>query len=348
MKILLFGKDGQVGWELQRALAPLGSLRALGRADADFAHPETLRAPIAAFGPDVIVNAAAYTAVDKAEGDAATAHRVNALAPGVLAEEAAARGAWLVHYSTDYVFDGAKEGAYVEGDATKPLSVYGRTKCEGEERIRASGARHLILRTSWVFSARGSNFAKTMLRLAQERDSLTVVADQHGAPTGAGLIADATALALHTLRDAGPAASALSGTYHLAAAGATTWHGYARHLLAQALACGAALKAGPESVLPISTRDWPAPAARPRNSRLDTHLFEATFGLRMPDWREHVDRLVAELVAELAAELAAAARNEAHGAQRIDRVSPSCSPYSYKAIPAIIPVPLARGAEKSS
>ncbi|MCC2961429.1 dTDP-4-dehydrorhamnose reductase [Massilia sp. IC2-278] len=340
MKILLFGKDGQVGWELQRALAPLGSLRALGRADADFAHPETLRAPIAAFGPDVIVNAAAYTAVDKAEGDAATAHRVNALAPGVLAEEAAACGAWLVHYSTDYVFDGAKEGAYVEGDATNPLSVYGRTKCEGEERIRASGARHLILRTSWVFSARGGNFAKTILRLAQERDSLQVVADQHGAPTGADLIADATALALHSLRDAGPAARALSGTYHLAAAGATTWHGYAQHLLAEALARGAELKAGPESVLPVLARDWPAPAARPRNSRLDTHLFEASFGLQMPDWRAHVDRLVAGL--------ASAGRDEAHGAQRIDRVFPSCSPYSHKATQAIIPVPMARGADKQS
>jgi dTDP-4-dehydrorhamnose reductase len=297
MKILLFGKDGQVGWELQRALAPLGELRALGRADADLAHPDTLRAPIAVFKPDVIVNAAAYTAVDKAESDAATAHRVNALAPGVLAEEAAAGGAWLVHYSSDYVFDGAKEGAYVEDDATNPLSVYGRTKCEGEQRIRASGARHLILRTSWVFSAHGGNFAKTMLRLAQERDSLNVIADQHGAPTGAELIADATALALHSLRSAGPAASALSGTYHLAAAGATTWHGYAQHLLAQALARGFRLQATPDSVLPLSTQAWPAPAARPRNSRLDTRLFETTFGLRMPDWREHVDRLVAELAA---------------------------------------------------
>ena len=295
MKILLLGKDGQVGWELQRALAPLGELRALGRADADFSRPETLRAPIAAFGPDVIVNAAAYTAVDKAESDAATAHSVNALAPGVLAEEAATRGAWLVHYSTDYVFDGTKEGAYVEGDATNPLSVYGRTKCEGEARIRATGARHLILRTSWVFAARGGNFAKTMLRLAQERDNLNVVADQHGAPTGAELIADATALALHSLRDAGPASSVMSGTYHLAAAGATTWHGYAQHVLAQALAQGARLKATPQAVLPVSTQAWPTPAARPRNSRLDTQLFETTFGLRMPDWRDHVDRLIAEL-----------------------------------------------------
>jgi dTDP-4-dehydrorhamnose reductase len=295
MKILLLGKDGQVGWELQRALAPLGELRALGRADADFARPEMLRAAIAAFGPDVIVNAAAYTAVDKAESDAATAHSVNALAPGVLAEEAAARGAWLVHYSTDYVFDGSKEGAYVEDDPTNPLSVYGRTKCEGEERIRAAGAHHLILRTSWVFAPRGGNFAKTMLRLAKERDSLNVIADQHGAPTGAELIADATALALHRLRNAGPASDAMSGTYHLTAAGATTWHGYAQYVLAKALAQGAAFRTPPQAVLPIASEAWPAPAARPRNSRLDTRLFESTFDLRMPDWRHHVDRLIVEL-----------------------------------------------------
>jgi dTDP-4-dehydrorhamnose reductase len=295
MKILLLGKDGQVGWELQRALAPLGELRMLGRQDADFARPESLRALVRDFAPGVIVNAAAYTAVDKAEGDAGTAHHVNALAPEVLAQEAALLNAWLVHYSTDYVFDGTKEGAYLEGDATNPLSVYGRTKCEGEERIRAAGARHLILRTSWVFAPRGGNFAKTMLRLAKERDTLNVIADQHGAPTGAELIADATALALHSIRAAGPAAVTLSGTYHLATAGATTWHGYAQHVLAQALAHGAVLKAGPQAVQPIATEAYPTPAARPRNSRLDTHLFETTFGLQLPDWRHHVNRLIAEL-----------------------------------------------------
>lgn len=298
MKILLLGKDGQVGWELQRALAPLGELRALGRSGADFSRPETLRACVADFVPDVIVNAAAYTAVDKAESDADTARSVNALAPDVLAEEAAACGAWLVHYSTDYVFDGTKEGAWVEGDSTNPLSVYGRTKCEGEERIRAAGARHLILRTSWVFAPRGGNFAKTMLRLAKERDSLNVIADQHGAPTGAELIADATALALHAIRAAGAAGTAMSGTYHLAAAGATTWHGYAQHVLEQALAHGAQLKATPQAVQPIATEAYPTPAARPRNSRLDTHLFETTFGLRLPDWRYHVNRLIAELAAQ--------------------------------------------------
>lgn len=298
MKILLLGKDGQVGWELQRALAPLGELRMLGRLDADFDQPESLRACVRAYAPDVIVNAAAYTAVDRAESDQDTAHRVNALAPGVLAEEAAACGAWLVHYSTDYVFDGSKEGAYVESDTTHPLSVYGRTKCEGEERIRASGARHLILRTSWVFAARGGNFARTMLRLAKERDQLKVIADQHGAPTSAELIADATALALHSIRDAGPAGTAMSGTYHLVAAGATTWHGYAQYVLEQALVHGAPLKAGPQQVQPIATEAYPTPAARPRNSRLDIQRFQTTFGLQLPDWRHHVNRLIAELAAQ--------------------------------------------------
>lgn len=298
MKILLLGKDGQVGWELQRALAPLGELRCLGRGEADFSNPESLRACVRDFAPDVIVNAAAYTAVDKAEGDAATAHAVNAEAPGVLAEEAAASGAWLVHYSTDYVFDGAKEGEWVETDATNPLSVYGRTKCDGEERFRASGARHLILRTSWVFAARGGNFAKTMLRLAKERDELNVIADQHGAPTSAELLADATALALHRIAMLGEAATALSGTYHLAAAGATTWHGYAQHVLAQALQHGAQLKAGPQQVNPIATAAYPTPAVRPLNSRLDTRRFRTSFGIELPDWRHHVNRLIAELAAQ--------------------------------------------------
>ncbi|MFC0253176.1 dTDP-4-dehydrorhamnose reductase [Massilia consociata] len=295
MRILLLGKDGQVGWELQRALAPLGLVRMLGRDEADLSQPESLRAWVRGFAPDVIVNAAAYTAVDKAESDAETAHLVNAVAPGVLAEEAAALGAWLVHYSTDYVFDGSKDGAWVETDATNPLSVYGRTKCEGEERIRASGARHLILRTSWVFAARGGNFAKTMLRLARERDQLNVIADQYGAPTSAELLADATALALYRIAGLGGDAAALSGTYHLAAGSTTSWHGYAQHVLEQALGHGAALKALPQNVNPIATEAYPTPAARPRNSRLSTERFRAAFGLQLPDWRHHVNRLIAEL-----------------------------------------------------
>ena len=298
MKILLLGKDGQVGWELQRALAPLGELRALGRAEADFTDPESLRAVVRAFGPDVIVNAAAYTAVDKAEADAATAHNVNAVSPGVLAEEAAAGNAWLVHYSTDYVFDGTKEGAWVETDAVNPLSVYGRTKYDGEQRIAATGARHLILRTSWVFAPRGGNFAKTMLRLAKERETLNVVADQHGAPTGAELLADVTALALHRIAVPGTDAQHLSGVYHLAAAGSTTWHAYAQHVLAQAQSHGAELKAGPDAVQPIAASAFPTPAARPANSRLDCSKFSANFGVHLPDWRHHVNRLIAELSAQ--------------------------------------------------
>lgn len=298
MKILLLGKDGQVGWELQRALAPLGEVRALGRVEADFTDPESLRAVVRAFAPDVIVNAAAYTAVDKAESDAAMAHNVNAVAPGVLAEEAAAANAWLVHYSTDYVFDGTKQGAWVETDAVNPLSVYGRTKFDGEQRIAASGARHLILRTSWVFAPRGGNFAKTMLRLARERDILNVVADQHGAPTGAELLADVTALALHRIAALGPDARALSGVYHLAAAGSTTWHAYARHVLAQAQRHGAVLKAGPDAVQPIAASAFPTPAVRPANSRLDCSKLCTNFGLVLPDWRHHVNRLIAELSAQ--------------------------------------------------
>jgi dTDP-4-dehydrorhamnose reductase len=298
MKILLLGKDGQVGWELARALAPLGELVAWGRQDADFLDPESLRARVRSIRPGVIVNAAAYTAVDRAEGDEATARMVNAIAPGVLAEEARAGGAWLVHYSTDYVFDGSKEGAWTELDATAPLSAYGRTKCEGEERIRASGAQHLILRTSWVYGARGGNFAKTMLRLAKEREQLSVVADQHGAPTGAALLADATALALYRIFLAGPDAGAFAGAYHLAAGGSTTWHAYARHVLARAREHGMLLKAGPEQVQPIASSAFAAPAARPANSRLDCSKFSSRFGLALPDWRYHVDRLVAELAAK--------------------------------------------------
>ncbi len=295
MKILLLGRNGQLGWELQRSLAPLGELLCAGRGDVDFAEPERLRAYVRACRPDLIVNAAAYTAVDRAECEEALARSVNALAPGVLAEEAQARGAWLVHYSTDYVFDGRKQGAYVESDRPGPLSAYGRTKLEGEERIRASGARHLILRTGWVYAARGANFPATILRLAKERERLEVVADQHGAPTGAELLADVTALALHRIGLCREPAVALSGTYHVAAAGATNWHAYARHLVGQALAQGMALAAAPDGIVPVTAAQWGAGAARPANSLLDTARFRAAFGLALPDWRGPVERLVAEL-----------------------------------------------------
>ena len=292
MKILLFGKDGQVGWELQRALACLGELHALGRLDADLGDADRLRACVRAIEPDVIVNAAAWTAVDRAESEEEAAYAINARAPALLAEEAARMKSWLVHYSTDYVFDGRKDGAYTEDDLTNPLSAYGRSKAAGEEAIRASGARHLILRTDWVYG-RGANFARTILRLAREREHLQVVADQFGAPTAADLLADATALALHRLdRDA------LSGTYHVVAGGRTSWHAYARHVVEEALAHGAPLRATLETILPIASADWPTPAARPANGTLDSSKFCAAFGLALPDWRHHLNRYVATLVAD--------------------------------------------------
>lgn len=295
MKILLLGKDGQVGWELQRSLAMLGELKAVGRNEVDLTNIDALRASVRDFQPTVVVNAAAYTAVDKAESCQQDAHVINAAAPGVLAEEAARCGAWIVHYSTDYVFDGAKDSPYVETDAVNPLSVYGKTKCEGEQRVRANNPRHLILRTSWVFAARGGNFAKTMLRLAGEREQLNVVADQHGAPTSAELLADATALALARIARGGAGAEALAGTYHLAASGTTTWHGYAQHVLELAGEFGLPLKAQPHNVHPIATDAYPLPAPRPRNSRLDCAKFSTAFDIQLPDWRHHVRRLVTEL-----------------------------------------------------
>jgi dTDP-4-dehydrorhamnose reductase len=298
MKILLLGKNGQVGWELQRALAPLGELIALGRQEADLEDHESLRRIVRDTQPGAIVNAGAYTAVDKAESEPDKARRINAEAPGVLAEEARRLNAWLVHYSTDYVFDGRKSSPYDENDEAGPLSVYGRTKLEGEQAIGHAGPAHLIFRTSWVYAARGGNFAKTMLRLAKERDQLKVVADQHGAPTSAELIADVTALALYRALQAGDAAQSLSGTYHLAAAGETSWHGYAQHVIAAARARGVALKAAPEAVLPIGTEAYPTPAARPKNSRLNTAKLSGAFGLQLPDWRYHVQRLMDEIAAQ--------------------------------------------------
>ena len=296
LNILLFGKSGQVGWELQRSLAPLGHVTALDfdntKHCGDFANPAGIADTVRALRPDVIVNAAAHTAVDKAESEPDFARLLNATTPGVLAEEAARLGALLVHYSTDYVFDGSGSQPWVEGDAPAPLSVYGRTKWEGEQLIHQSGAQHLILRTSWVYAARGGNFAKTMLRLAQERERLTVIDDQWGAPTGADLLADVTAHAIRqTLREPQHA-----GLYHLAAAGVTSWHGYARLVLhtARALKPELALKA--QEVAPVATSAFPTPAQRPLNSRLDTTHLRQTFGLTLPDWQHGVRRMLAEVL----------------------------------------------------
>ena len=304
MKILLLGKNGQVGWELQRSLAPLGELVALGSRtednpvldgrvlQADFLQPQALAETVQRVRPDVIVNAAAYTAVDKAQGEPEKARRVNATAVGVLAQEATRLGAALVHYSTDYVFDGSDERPWREDDATAPLNVYGQTKLEGEQLIRQHVARHLIFRTSWVYAARGGNFAKTMLRLGQEKSALTVINDQHGAPTGAELIADVTALTMRRLmQDA-----ACAGLYHLVAGGETTWHGYASHVLERARQAGVPIQVPADAIRPVPTSAFPTPAARPANSRLATERLRQTFGIHLPDWRLGVDRMLAEIL----------------------------------------------------
>ena len=297
MKILLLGKNGQVGWELQRSLALLGDVVALGSDSpaplhADFSRPEALAATVRAIAPDVIVNAAAYTAVDKAESEPEVARAINALAPGVLAREAAACGAWLVHYSTDYVFDGSGSRPWVEDSPTGPLSVYGRTKLEGEQQIRESGCRHLIFRTSWVYAARGGNFAKTMLRLAAERDTLRVIDDQIGAPTGADLLADLTALAVRQARSR----SELSGTYHAVASGEISWHGYAMHVIARARAAGQAIKVAADAIHPITSSAFPTAATRPHNSRLNTEKLRTAFNVTLPPWQTGVDRMLAEVL----------------------------------------------------
>ena len=291
MKILLLGKNGQVGWELQRSLAPLGELIALDRAGgADLGNAEALAATVRAVAPDIIVNAAAYTAVDKAESEPELASLINAAAPGLLAHEAAKIGALLVHYSTDYVFDGSGSRPWTEADTPAPLSVYGRTKLEGEQAIQSACPHHLILRTSWVYAARGGNFAKTMLRLAQERERLTVIDDQFGAPTGADLLADVTAHAIRqVLQRPGDA-----GLYHLTASGETSWHGYAKHVLAQVKRAQAAIKIVATEVAAVPTSAFPTPAMRPLNSRLDTGKLQTTFGLSLPHWQLGVDRMLAE------------------------------------------------------
>ena len=309
MKILLLGKNGQVGWELQRSLAPLGELIALDRHSTDhcgdLGNLAGLAETVQTIRPDVIVNAAAHTAVDKAESEPELARTLNALAPEMLAREAAQIGAWLVHYSTDYVFDGSGTRARRETDATGPLSVYGATKLEGEALIAARNPRHLIFRTSWVYAARGGNFAKTMLRLAQEREQLTVINDQFGAPTGAELIADVTAHAIRQVFQPDADTQALAGIYHLVASGCTTWFDYAKHVIAQAQRLQPALKIKAVEVKPVPTSAFPTPARRPLNSRLDTRKLQTTFGLTLPVWQTGVERMLAESSPWIAASLRA-------------------------------------------
>jgi dTDP-4-dehydrorhamnose reductase len=290
MKLLVLGANGQVGWELQRALAPLGEVIAWDRGQADLSQADALTANIASLSPQAIVNAAAYTAVDRAQTEADLAARINAQAPGHLGRLAARLNIPLVQYSSDYVFDGSGTQPRTEDAPTGPLSIYGQTKLDGEWQLRASGCQHLILRTSWVYAARGNNFAKTMLRLASERETLRVVADQVGAPTGAELLADATAHALRQLLTQ----PGLTGTYHLCAAGETNWADYARFVIELARAKGQTLRC--QEVLGIPSTDYPSPAQRPLNSRLDCRRFESTFGLRLPPWQVGVSRMVQEVL----------------------------------------------------
>lgn len=302
MKILLTGKNGQVGFELQRALAPLGAIVAVDQGDCNLADESAIRRLMDATRPDVIVNPAAHTAVDKAESEPALAQAINGIAPGIFGAEAKKLGALVVHYSTDYVFDGGKDGWYTEEDAPNPQSVYGQTKLAGEQALAASGAKHLIFRTSWVFGAHGANFAKTMLRLAAERQGLKVVADQFGAPTSAALIADVTAQILGQYARVCRSASAdfpssfPLGLYHLIAGGRTSWHEYAQAVVAAAQAAGKSLRMGPADVQAITTAEYPLPAPRPANSCLDTKRLRETFGLCLPDWRQGLQHVMTQLL----------------------------------------------------
>lgn len=281
-RILIIGKIGQVGWELRRTLAPLGDLVAVDFPEIDLTRPDSIRAWVQKVEPRVIINAAAYTAVDKAESDPERAMQINGVAPGILGEEAKRRQALLVHYSTDYVFDGAKRTPYVETDLPNPLGAYGRTKLAGDEAVRASGAAHLIFRLCWVYGSRGQNFMLTMMRLARERETLRVVKDQHGCPTWSRMIAETTAHAVGRALGAGEP-ERFTGTYHLAASGATTWHGFAEAIITRM----------PEkkcrAVEAITTAEYPTPARRPAYSVLDCSLLERTFGLRLPEWEPSLD-----------------------------------------------------------
>jgi len=296
MKILLFGKGGQVGWELQRSLAPLGEVIALDFDSkehcGDLTNLEGIAQTIRTIAPDVIVNAAAHTAVDKAESEPELVRTINALSPGVIAREAKRNNAWLIHYSTDYVFDGSGDEPWQETDPIGPLSVYGATKLEGEQLIEQSGCKCLIFRTSWVYAALGGNFAKTMLRLAQERDKLSVIDDQIGAPTGADLLADITAHAIRTAQQK----PEVAGLYHLVASGETSWHGYANFVIEFARKTGVALKVTPEAIQAVPTSAFPAPAKRPHNSRMSAEKLRRNFGVELPHWQFGVTRMLTEIL----------------------------------------------------
>ena len=298
MKILLFGKNGQVGWELNRSLQPLGEAVALGRKDADFSNPESLRNIVRETKPDVIVNAVAYTAVDKAEDEKDLALVINGASPGVLAEEALKINALLVHYSTDYVFDGTKNSPYVEDDKPKPVNLYGRSKLAGEQVIKSSGCDYLILRTSWVYSSRGHNFLLTMLKLAREREELSVVADQIGSPTSARLIADTTAHCIKQSVKERLVGIFSSDLYHLTSSGYTSWHGFAEEVI-NTVKKKPASKLIIKQLKAIPTADYPTPAMRPMNSQLALKKLESIFSLKMPGWRNELELCIEEMIANI-------------------------------------------------
>jgi dTDP-4-dehydrorhamnose reductase len=295
MKFLLLGRNGQVGFELRRALAPLGEVAAFDFPACDLTVPDSIRGIIQAVAPQVIINAAAYTAVDTAESSPQLARAINATAPGIIGTEARKIGARVIHYSTDYVYDGTKTTPYLETDQTNPLGVYGLTKRDGDVALAESGADHLIFRTSWVFGSHGANFVKTVLRLGAERDKLNVVADQFGAPTSAALLADLTAQVLAQMNWRNPA-DAPSGVYHLTAAGETSWHGFAQAILRGGVSRRLTLRLKPEAVRAIPTSEYPLPARRPVNSRLDTTRFRQTFGLTLPHWQSGLDHVLDQLI----------------------------------------------------
>lgn len=290
-KILVTGKNGQVGWELQRTLAPLGQIIALDAEDMDLSDADAIRRKVREIAPHIIVNPAAHTAVDKAEAEPDLAMAINGTASGVLAEEAKKLDALLIHYSTDYVFDGTKASPYVESDSPNPQSVYGKTKLAGEQAIQAVGGKHLILRTSWVYGVHGGNFVKTILRLAKERSELRIVADQYGAPTWARLLAESTAQIM------GKYAEDKSGVYHLTSSGRTNWHEFAEAIVRLARQYDDALKDKPLTIHPIATNEYPLPAKRPANSSLSTEKIRKTFSVELPQWEKDLAECVRQLYA---------------------------------------------------
>ena len=295
MKLLLLGSNGQLGWELQRSISMLGKLKVCDRNTVDFFDLDGLRKLIRGYKPDVIVNAAAYTDVDKAESDEENACQINSKAVDLLAQEAKVLDAWLIHYSTDYVFDGTKMGAYIEEDKTNPLSIYGKTKLQGEEAIKKSKCKYLIFRTSWLYGAHGKNFFKTIIKLAKERDELRVISNQIGAPTSAELVADVTSLCLYRIAQNSLSSKEISGIYHLTSTGKASWYEFAKYIIIEAQKFGGVFLTNPENIIAVNTSEYVLPAKRPVNSLLDTQKLCKTFNLYLPAWQIHADRAIKEL-----------------------------------------------------